>query len=75
MQPDWVQFAQMCKNIGNVTIAQLDCQTNNVIAYSYQIPGYPSLVLFKNGIRVADYKSSRDSNSFMMFLKSYLNIA
>ena len=75
MELDWVQFAQMCKDIDNVTIAQLDCQTNNVIAYSYQVPGYPTLVLFKNGIRVADYQSSRDSNSFIMFLQSYLNLA
>ena len=43
----------------DVQIAEVDCKQNKTLCRRYQIDGYPTLYLFKNGRPIEEYNGAR----------------
>jgi thioredoxin domain-containing protein 5 len=70
LAPAWDQLASEHKDAG-VTVGKVDCTTNAETCRKYDIRGYPTLILFKNGkAEQKKYNGGRDVGSMKSFLQS-----
>ncbi len=76
MKNDYEQVAQIYnKSNSNIIIAELDCQKYpeiqakmNSFANGPKIPGYPSLLLYKNNLYFKTYEDIRKANNIIKFI-------
>lgn len=63
LAPTWDELAE--KNIGSsdVKIVKVDCTVEASICSEYEVRGYPTLILFKNGVKVHDLHCSLGPHS------------
>uniref|UniRef100_A0A7S1KQ37 Protein disulfide-isomerase n=1 Tax=Percolomonas cosmopolitus TaxID=63605 RepID=A0A7S1KQ37_9EUKA len=52
-----------------IKLADLDCEKNNEICTRFQVPGFPTLKLFKNGEPFKDYEEGRQAEDIVNYLK------
>jgi hypothetical protein len=57
----------------NSQIAILDATKHIRFADLYDVPGFPTLILFEHGVPVARHKGARDIESLLAFLESNLS--
>jgi protein disulfide-isomerase-like protein len=55
-----------------VNIIKLDCTTQKATCGKYEVGGFPTLVLFKDGKEVEKYRGGRDLPSLMSFIEKKL---
>lgn len=72
MAQGWIDLANKFANADHVIIAEVDCTKFGVICTTNDIKGYPTLLLFKDGISIENYNGARDVNSFSAFLTPHL---
>lgn len=72
MAQDWIDLANKFANAENVIIAEVDCTKFGEICSNYDVKGYPTLLLFKDGKRIENYNGGRDVNSLSAFLTPHL---
>nr|XP_002131987.1 thioredoxin domain-containing protein 5 [Ciona intestinalis] len=51
-----------------VKIAKIDCTEYNHICQAFEVGGYPTLILFKDGDKVAKYKGNRSMDDLKSFI-------
>lgn len=68
LAPTWEDLAKEVSDLPDVSIAKIDCTVYKEICSENEVRGYPTLFLFKNGVREEKYSKGRDLES----LKSYL---
>lgn len=74
MASDFIKTARkMSENEFTVTLAEVDCTstTGSLICQKYNVPGYPTLKLFKNGLPYKDFEGNRTSTEMTKWLKKY----
>eukprot|EP00898_Chlorokybus_atmophyticus_P007810 jgi/Chlat1/802/Chrsp104S08611 len=74
MEPDWDKLARLLPEAGlDVQIARVDAELFPDIADRYRLPGYPSLLLFREeGEYVASHRGPRDALSLQAFVATRL---
>ncbi len=68
----WTELAQRLGNNKNVRVAKVDCTTNADLCASQHVNAYPTLLLYKNGLKINDYAGARDLDSMHSFIAGYL---
>lgn len=71
-QPDYVELSYRLHNDDKYVVAQFDCTkypeelyTLNNFVYGYKIEGYPTYIIFVNGLYYKTYTGGRDANSML----------
>jgi len=54
----------------SVQIAEVDCMENKTLCRRYQIDGYPTLYLFKNGRPVEEYNGNRTVRDITSYVEA-----
>jgi protein disulfide-isomerase-like protein len=72
LAPTWDQFATTFK--GKFNVAKVDCTVEKDSAKAYEIKGFPTLKLFKNG-EVVPYSGARTVESFAKFVEDNAGIS
>lgn len=75
MKPDFTKAAEELKSEGvPVKLAMFNCVANPETAEEYEISGFPTIKLFKNGKPVKDYKGKRTVEDIKKFVKEMHNV-
>lgn len=72
LAPTWAELATKFKGNVNVNIAKIDCTSNKEKCSEYKVNGYPTLLLFRDGKKVAEHNGGRDLNSLNTFVMDNL---
>lgn len=74
LAPVYKQLANVFAEEGNVVIAEVDADKYKDLARSYQVSGYPTLKLFKDG-KVEDYSGPRELEMLIAFVNKHARTA
>ncbi|XP_071957200.1 thioredoxin domain-containing protein 5-like [Antedon mediterranea] len=75
LAPTWDTLAEKFDDNDKVSIAKIDCTVHKSTCQQYEVRGYPTLILFKNGKNVEKYSKSRELDSLFSFMNDHLNQA
>jgi len=69
LKPDWEKLA---KNSGvkDTKIGKVDCTANKDVCKKYDVTGYPTLLYFRNGNLVENYKGAKTLDGLKEYLKT-----
>ncbi len=68
LAPVWTELAERYHDNPTVHISTIDCTQETVTCSQYGVEGYPTLLLFKNGVLVDTYGGNRELDAFTNFL-------
>lgn len=69
MAPAWSDLAARYANSPDIKIAKVDCTESGSLCADHGVKGYPTLLLFKNGVQVDKYTNGRDLQSFVSYIE------
>jgi len=70
--PTWEKLAKSFASEDKMTIAKVDCTVHKTTCTEFEIKGYPTLKIFKDGKEFTTYSGARDFDSLSNFLKTQL---
>ncbi|RWS28375.1 thioredoxin domain-containing protein 5-like protein [Leptotrombidium deliense] len=68
--PVWEELGR--KMLGKVRVGKVDCSQFEKVCNRYEVEAYPTLVLFKDGLKLNEYEDETDLNTMFNYLNSYL---
>ncbi|XP_054266646.1 thioredoxin domain-containing protein 5 homolog [Macrosteles quadrilineatus] len=73
LAPTWEELAKTLSSEGKVKIAHVDCtlEENKDLCNDQEVEGYPTLFLYKNGVKVSEYNGSRVLEDLIEFVKRH----
>ncbi|KAL5014742.1 hypothetical protein ScPMuIL_009012 [Solemya velum] len=73
LAPIWDELGKKMAD-KEVSIAKVDCTKHNDLCKKFEVRGYPTLIMVKNGVKMDDYRGGRDINSLSIFAEKFLEI-
>ncbi|CAH1967592.1 unnamed protein product [Acanthoscelides obtectus] len=74
MKPDYIEAAKDLASQGyDQCMAMVDCTENPEVTEEYEISGFPTVKLFKDGKFVTDYKGKRTTEDIKSFVLRYFS--
>lgn len=70
-KPEYSEAAQRIANDGIGTLGVVDATVHEALAQRYEINGFPTLKLFKNGVFKSEYDGKRTADDLYRFMKSH----
>ena len=71
LAPTWDELSMKLEDKANVKIAKVDCTLDKDLCKKYEVRGYPTLILFKNGEQAEKYSKARDLNALYSFVTEH----
>lgn len=71
LKPDYQKLARDLAGDNAVVVAQINGPENRTFTSKYGVNGYPSIMLFKNGQKLADYKGARTVDAMKAFINQH----
>jgi thioredoxin domain-containing protein 5 len=68
--PTWLELAEKFENQENVKIVKFDCIAEKSTCEKYEVGGFPTLVLFKDGKEVERYRGGRTLEALVSFVET-----
>jgi protein disulfide isomerase family A protein 3 len=69
MAPEYEKAAKTLKeNDPPVPLVDVDCTVEKAVCQKYDVSGYPTLKVFRNGVKTNDYSGGREAADFVKFL-------
>ena len=72
LAPIWEQLAAHFSSDPNVHISKVDCTRETGTCQQFEVKGYPTLLLFMNGVMVEKFSGSRDLESLVQFIEEVM---
>ncbi|XP_048730361.2 thioredoxin domain-containing protein 5-like [Ostrea edulis] len=72
LAPTWEELSKEMARYPIVTIAKVDCTHSSNICKQNGVRGYPTMILFKDGQKVADYTGSRNIGDLVEFMLEHI---
>jgi len=77
LAPTWEQLAQKFEAVDGVKIAHVDCtagdNVNKELCNSNGVNGFPTLNIYKDGVKVEEYNGKRDLAQLQEFVEKHLS--
>lgn len=69
--PEWAKFESMVENNPNIEAVDVKCdeEDNEQMCMNFDVPGYPSIVIVKDGERM-DYPGQRNADDLLDYVSS-----
>jgi len=71
MAPTWEELANKYSSQSGVKIAKVDCTEERGLCSRHSVNGYPTLLLFNAGIKIAEFEESRSLDSLSAFVERH----
>ncbi|KAG5490871.1 hypothetical protein JKF63_00993 [Porcisia hertigi] len=68
LAPEFEKAAEMLTGVA--TLAEVDCTKEEELARKYEIKGFPTLFIFRNGKKIMDYSGPRTADGITSFMKA-----
>ncbi|XP_071097798.1 thioredoxin domain-containing protein 5-like [Haliotis cracherodii] len=69
LAPVWEELSKKFVGAEDVHIAKVDCTVQEDLCKKHEIRGYPTLILFNNGVKITDYNGDRYLDSLYSFVE------
>jgi len=71
LAPTWEELANKYSSQSGVKIAKVDCTEERGLCSRHSVNGYPTLLLFNGGVKIAEYEESRSLDSLAAFVERH----
>lgn len=68
LAPTWDELAETFQDDNSISIVSVDCVKFSDVCKKYSIRGFPSLVFFGKGKRIAEFRGARNHESLVEFV-------
>jgi len=68
LAPTWSELADNFKDEEGVNIAKVDCTVEKKLCSKHKVSGYPTLLIFRNGVQLSEYNGKRDLEALVNFI-------
>ncbi|KAK3766440.1 hypothetical protein RRG08_056114 [Elysia crispata] len=75
LAPTWDELAETFASHKQVSVAKIDCTRSTVICKQYEVRGYPTLLWFQDGNKIAKYQGSRTHDALKDYVVTMLESA
>jgi len=69
LAPTWEDLANKYSSQSDIKIAKVDCTEVHDLCSRHSVRGYPTLLLFRGGAKIAEYEQSRSLDSLAAFVE------
>ncbi|KAI0227851.1 Thioredoxin domain-containing protein 5 [Lamellibrachia satsuma] len=71
LAPTWKELADAYAANPRIKVAKVDCTEHSAICQKHEVSGYPTLLLFINGVKKAEHEGGRGLESLQTFIKEH----
>ncbi|CAG0919775.1 unnamed protein product [Notodromas monacha] len=68
LEPEYAKAAELLKDDG-IKLAKVDATQEEELSKSYGVTGFPTLMLFLNGVKVEEYQGPRNAHSIAEYMR------
>jgi thioredoxin domain-containing protein 5 len=72
MATAWAELDNKMKGRADIRIGSVNCMVESELCKAQSVNGYPTLMLFRNGLKETNYENSRDLEHLLNFVNSQL---